>query len=91
MANDESLELACEPGPGYHIVAESAGNPAVLEREIAAAAARALDALGRYKFMMFGYWAAIWVHLNRIAGSKRPNPFKPLVEAAKAIQREHLC
>ena len=24
---------------------------------------QAIDSLSRYKFMMFGYWSAIWVHL----------------------------
>ena len=44
------------------------------------------DSLSRYKFQMFGYWAAIWVHLNRIAGTKRKNPWKSLVRSAR--QRE---
>ena len=53
-------------------------NDAIYEAE-----AKAWDALSRYKFMMFGYWAAIWVHLNKISGLKRPNPFKKLVGFAK--------
>jgi hypothetical protein len=44
---------------------------------------KAWDSLARYKFMQFGYWAAIWVHLNRISGSKKSNPFRDLVAAAK--------
>ncbi|MGB9903069.1 MAG: hypothetical protein ACPLQO_00185 [Desulfotomaculales bacterium] len=44
---------------------------------------KAWDALRRYKFQMFGYWAAIWVHLNRIGGFNRPNPWKGLVMAAR--------
>ena len=47
---------------------------------------KAIDALGRYKFQMFGYWAAIWVHLNRINGGARPNPFKALVLLARAMK-----
>jgi len=47
----------------------------------------AIDSLARYKFMQFGYWAAIWVHLNQIDGDKEPNPFKELVRAARAMQR----
>lgn len=43
----------------------------------------AWNALARYKFQMFGYWAAIWVHLNRIGKFRRPNPFRELVKAAK--------
>ena len=44
---------------------------------------KAIDALGRYKFAMFGYWAGIWVHLNRIIGDKQPNPFRHIVQAAR--------
>lgn len=56
-----------------------------LERELNDAEAKAWDSLGRYKFTMFGYWAGIWVHLNRLGSTRRPNPFKKLVAAA----REH--
>jgi len=48
---------------------------------------KAIDALARYKFMMFGYWAAIWVYLNRVDTKKENNPFKGLVEKARQIQR----
>lgn len=44
---------------------------------------KAWDSLARYKFWMFGYWAAIWVHLNRISGQKRPNPWRDLVTVAR--------
>lgn len=44
---------------------------------------KAWKALAGYKFMMFGYWAAVWVHLNRVGRFKRPNPWKALVKAAK--------
>lgn len=54
-----------------------------LAAELDDAEAKALDALGRYKFQMFGYWAAIWVHLNRISGERRANPFADLVQAAR--------
>lgn len=47
---------------------------------------KAFDSLGRYKFSMFGYWAAIWVHLNRVGGLKRPNPFKEIVLLARGGQ-----
>ncbi len=47
---------------------------------------KAIDALARYKFWMFGYWAAIWVHLNRLRAVPQPNPFKPLVQAARAAK-----
>lgn len=50
---------------------------------MAEAETKAFDALGRYKFQMFGYWAAIWVHLNHIGGFKQPSPFRALVHAAR--------
>lgn len=57
-----------------------------LEAELAEAEAKAFDSLARYKFAMFGYWAGVWVHLNRISGTRRPNPFKGLVAAAKGVR-----
>lgn len=48
---------------------------------------KAIDSLARYKFMMFGYYAAIWVYLNQMDSQKEGNPFKPLVEKARDIQR----
>lgn len=57
-----------------------------LASEIDEAEAKAIDSLARYKFAMFGYWAGIWVHLNRIEGKRRPNPFKALVLAAREIR-----
>jgi len=56
---------------------------AKLQAELDEAEAKAWDALGRYKFQMFGYWAAIWVHLNRISGAGRPNPWTVLVSSAR--------
>ncbi|HHY45733.1 MAG TPA: hypothetical protein GX506_00335 [Firmicutes bacterium] len=44
---------------------------------------RAWDALSRYKFQMFGYWASVWVHLHRITQAGRPNPWRRLVQAAR--------
>jgi len=49
---------------------------------------KAIDSLARYKFMMFGYWAAIWVYLNQVDDNKDPNPFHSLVEKAREIQHE---
>lgn len=57
-----------------------------LAHELDEAERKAWDSLGRYKFWMFGYWAAIWVHLNRIGHFKRSNPWKVLVLAARAHQ-----
>ena len=47
---------------------------------------KALDSLARYKFFMFGYWAAQWVSLNRLCAEPDPNPFKDLVAAARIIR-----
>jgi len=47
---------------------------------------KALDALARYKFQMFGYWAAIWVHMNRMCAEKKPSPFTSLVQSARVMQ-----
>ncbi len=58
-----------------------------LEKELNQAEKKAWDSLAGYKFMMFGYWAAIWVHLNKIGGFRRANPFKPAVDLAKKQKR----
>lgn len=55
--------------------------------ELSDAERKAWRALAGYKFQMFGYWAAIWVHLNRLGRFKRPNPFKALVHKAREANR----
>lgn len=57
-----------------------------LAKEIDEAERKALDSLARYKFQMFGYWAAIWVHLNRLEGKGRKSPFAQLVKTARAMR-----
>jgi hypothetical protein len=58
-----------------------------LAHELEESERRAWDSLAKYKFQMFGYWAAIWVHLNRVGGFRHPNPFKKkLVQAARDEQ-----
>ena len=54
-----------------------------IESELQQAEDRAWKALAGYKFQMFGYWAAIWVHLNRIGRCGRPNPFREAVGLAR--------
>lgn len=54
-----------------------------LKKDLEEAEKKAWDALARYKFQMFGYWAAIWVHLNRVGAFKLPNPFKDAVALAR--------
>ena len=58
-----------------------------LLHELELAERKAWASLSRYKFQMFGYWAAIWVHLNRIGGFKKTNPFKEIVKQAKMMRR----
>lgn len=48
---------------------------------------KALKALAGYKFIMFGYWAALWVHWRPYAGSE-PSPFRPLVHMARRLLEE---
>jgi DNA-binding CsgD family transcriptional regulator len=43
----------------------------------------AWKALAGYKFIMFGYWAAIWVYHNKISPRRHSNPFKEIVDLAK--------
>lgn len=57
-----------------------------IERHRDEASAKAIDALSRYKFMMFGYWAAVWVHLNRIAPTRAKSPFQQIVKLARALK-----
>jgi hypothetical protein len=57
-----------------------------LAKELGSAEKKAFDALARYKFTMFGYWSGVWVHLNRISGNRRPNPFRDLVKVARCRQ-----
>lgn len=47
---------------------------------------KALDSLAKYKFMMFGYHAALWVTLNKMCAIKQPNPFLALVKLALKIK-----
>lgn len=54
--------------------------------ELDQAEQKAIDSLARYKFQMFGYWAGIWVHLNRISGENRPNPFRQIVITARELR-----
>lgn len=57
-----------------------------LRADLRTAEVKALDALARYKFWMFGYHAADWVRLNRRLPGSRPNPFKRLVLLARELK-----
>jgi hypothetical protein len=54
-----------------------------IEHERCEAESKAWAALSKYKFWMFGYWAAIWVHLNRLCPERKKNPFSQLVKHAR--------
>jgi|TARA_B100001146_G_C16185983_1_gene436832 hypothetical protein len=54
-----------------------------LEEKLKEAEHKAWDALGRYKFNNFGYWCAIWVHLNQMDDTRRANPWSALTKIAK--------
>lgn len=54
-----------------------------LEQQLYDAERKANRALAGYKFQMFGYWAAIWVHLNQIGQFNMANPWKDLVHLAR--------
>jgi hypothetical protein len=79
-----------EDDGGVIVVREqpSSATPALLNA-LAEAERKSSESLARYKFLMFGYWAAIWVHLNRIEGTKRPNPWKEQVNAARLMIARH--
>lgn len=57
-----------------------------INEEINIAERKAIDSLARYKFMQFGYWAAVWVHLSRLDGQRRVNPFARLVVQARIMR-----
>lgn len=71
------------PPPPLAYAAGSALAAHLVAAHMDEAEAKAWDSLRRYKFMQFGYWAAIWVHLNRLSGLKRGNPWKRIVLAAR--------
>ncbi|MCK5316909.1 MAG: hypothetical protein KAJ55_03295 [Anaerolineales bacterium] len=54
-----------------------------IEKKKEEAKQKAITNLGRYKFMNFGYWAAVWIHLNQLSGKKDPSPFKDFVDLAR--------
>lgn len=59
-----------------------------LEMALNAAEDKAWQALAKEDFIVFGYWMAMWTHLNRIGEFNRPNPFKPLVDLAESMMAE---
>jgi hypothetical protein len=52
-------------------------------RAMAEAERKAWDSLSRYKFEMFGYWAARWVSLNHLLEGEFSNPFADAVRLGR--------
>lgn len=55
-----------------------------VEEKMHDAERKAWKALAGYKFLMFGYWCAIWVHLNQLQPKKSNNPFFDAVKLARS-------
>jgi len=47
---------------------------------------KALNALARRKYMMFGYYASIWVYQNRCSGLRQPSPFTALSDRSELLR-----
>ncbi len=47
---------------------------------------KAWKALAQGQLICFGYWASLWVYLNKMSQLNRRNPFGPLVELAQQMQ-----
>ena len=69
--------------PPVNAVDEATATKERLEQDLNEAEEKAHKNLAQYKFMNFGYWAAIWQHLNRVGNFHRPNPFSVYVQLAK--------
>jgi hypothetical protein len=48
---------------------------------------KALVALSRSNFLMFGYWAATWVHMNKLSRIRQVDPFRDFVDLALKIRK----
>jgi hypothetical protein len=89
---DLSIKFLWDSEPGRAYVTQSGLNSIAFNDHMVGRLKEARDQaerdaiknLQRYKFSNFGYHAARWVTLNRIIGDKKPNPFKHLVDCARA-------
>jgi len=82
---DHQCKIKSIPSP--HVIQEPAATRERLKLALDEAEEKAHKSLSQYKFMNFGYWAAIWIHLNRIGGFHRPNPFVHYVVMARKIRK----
>ena len=60
----------------------------VIDIQLAEAEHKAWNSLSRYNFVMFAYWADVWVHLNKLSATPRDNPFHNLVKLARESCRQ---
>jgi len=51
--------------------------------ELSAKETAVWESLSKYKFIMFGYYAAVWVTLDRIHRFYQGNPFLDVMKLAK--------
>ena len=58
----------------------------VIRPEREEALQKALTALSQYKFWMFGYWAAVWVRMNKLDPRPEPSPFQKFVQMARTMK-----
>jgi len=70
------------PMPELNPVNEAIATRERMEQDLEEAERKAHKNLALYKFMNFGYWAAIWTHLNRVGNFHRRNPFSDYVKLA---------
>ena len=56
-----------------------------VDSELARLEMDAWKAPERGDFMLFGYWASMWLKLNKESGLENPSPFDPVVELAHQI------
>lgn len=63
---------------------------AAIVAQMGDAETKAWEALGGYKFWMFGYHAGRWVNYNNLlpAGLRRPSPFRDAVQLARRKRDE---
>jgi hypothetical protein len=58
------------------------GHKKIAEEYRMEAEEKALVALSRSNFLMFGYWAATWDQMNKLSRIRQVDPFRDFVEMA---------
>ena len=49
---------------------------------------KAYDFLSGGRFYMFGYWASVWMQMNKLSRIRKVNPFLGLIDLAKKIKEQ---